>query len=114
MVLGKKIGATQVYLRYGYAYRGGDSPDGQNVTLGARRALGDDWGVLGTLSYSRSTGTENTPSRRMPGGSLGGYADLPNGMQLVARYGMSTSTGGSERVDDTRTRNIVLSLVQRF
>ena len=114
VVLGKKIGATQLYLRYGHAYRGGEAPDSQSVTLGGRRAVGDGWGVLGTLSYSRSTGAANMESRGVPGGSLGGYADLPNGMQLVVRYGMSTSTGGSERLDDARTRNIALSLVQRF
>jgi hypothetical protein len=116
VVLGRRIGATQLYLRYGYAYRSGETPDAQRLTLGGRRALGDGWGVLGTLSYVRSSGSDTVEARDVPGGSLGGYADLPNRMQLVAWYGISgynqqTSSG---RLDDARTRQAVLSLAHRF
>jgi hypothetical protein len=116
LVLGRAIGATQLYLRYGYAWRSGDTPDAQRVTLGGRRPLGDGWGALATLSYVRSMGSGNVEAHGVPGGSLGGFANLPNGMQLVGWYGVSgySQQASSGRVDDTRTRQLVLSLVHRF
>jgi hypothetical protein len=116
VVLARRLGATQAYLRYGYAHRSGDTPDAHRLTLGARHPLADDFGVLGSLHYVRNLGSPGVDPHGVVGGSLGGYATLANGMLLLAWFGTSglSSESSTGRVDDSRTRQIALSLVHRF
>lgn len=116
VVFGRRLGRTQLYLRYGYAWRSGDTPEEHKFVLGGRHPLGRTYGVLATLSYKYNLGSATDQAHGIPGGSLGGYVTLVNRMQLVGwvsqtGYNAQTTTG---RIDDSRTRQFGFSLVHRL
>jgi hypothetical protein len=116
VVLGRSVGAGKAYLRYGYLFRSGDAPEAHRFSVGGRYPLGEKLGVLGHVSYLRSVDSPAVEGRGALGATLGGYANLVNGMQLVGSYGQSgfDSQTSAGRPDEARSRTIAFSLVHRF
>jgi hypothetical protein len=104
VVLGRSVGAGKAYLRYGYLEQSGAS----RFTVGGRYPLGTRLGVLANVSYLRTPASD--------GATVGGYAELVNGMQLTVSVGGSRGDvqAADGRVDEARRRQWVLSLAHRF
>lgn len=118
VVAGSAFGATtNAYVRYGYLYRSGAPAEAHRLTFAGRQQLGPGYGVLASVTASRTLGSENSASHTGAGGTLGGFATLPNRMQLllwIGRSGFSAQAGTRGATDDSRSRTLTGTLVHRF
>jgi hypothetical protein len=120
VAFGKTLGASsQGYFRYGYAHRSGGVSDAQRFTLGGRRELGQGYGMLGSLGYSRISGSQATEAHGLWRVALGGFAAVAPRLELVSWFGLSRSgerekRDSEGRIDESNNRELALYFTHRY